>query len=575
MRVFFPDMKTILLPFALIVLLVSAGLHSAAAQDSVAIKPNNNPQQPASTPDRLEALQPALRADRDARGWPGKKNQMARRRNEQYEKAVSSTLGAIREALANGDNTAAVRGLKELRGRAGTEDLRHGCDVLIDELEKQRQERNAALTEKVTGLLKPVSDAILSARQPKDLDASTQALDQFMKASDKGRASDEEQAKLIKRVQSAVGFLRAWQDYLAAKARGSGQEMLQILRRLASDDGAYGSAPLIPHSEILARMPKEAAPPAIVARNQSPQSDTTQANKAAQEVLNSIHTLDDLPVALSKLDQLRAGFAENVFFPSFGSDFLLIQSMLQDVQTNYAALRSGLATSINLKLTHADAGSQKPAIDAKIGALRTQLMVSALPRLLNAPGEKPAASEAADGFLRRLTEQARKREDWTSVIRGLDIAAASAPVADAATNSFDQELDAFQQFLAAKNLEAAGQYEQAAVGYLKTLKTGVQDLPTTLIGARLSAIQAAHPAEYAAANAYVLNPPPLNRGDPNDPFRSMSSMNSPDLSINPQTGLAFRVRRGGSVAGTVTMTMTLPANEPSAAGTPSSVPTPP
>ena len=526
--------------------------------------------------ERLADARKALQAQADEfeRDHPKKENTHFYKR---YHKGLHEALEGLQYAqqrLEAGERDNALEGLRQVRANEAVRaDIKAMLGNVMDDLKNQAPAQTPPgatataaagpgqtaagkaqqLEAETNALLKGAAAKVLAATDSKELEPLVQELNEYLKLHAKDNPPGRE-TEAFKRVHSAALELPLWQDYLAAKARGSGWEVESTMRRLADNDRIAGLTPFLPRSEILARIPRTFPPPAAAP---SPGSNVRQkTEEAATEILNSVHTLDDLSAAVAKLDKLRVDLANDQVFPTSNSALPGIQSALQELQINYAALRSGSATMISLRLAHAGAPSERPAIDAKINALRLDLTTLALPRLLGEPGEKPAPNEAFDGLLQRLLAAAKKREDWDAVIRGLDIAAALSPVLDASTNSYDQQLGAFQQFLAAKNLEAAGQYEQAAIGFLKTLKTGLPGLPVTLLGQHLKAIQMEHSTEFAAANARVLAPTPA---PPIDPLGFARLAEAQGLVIDPKTGVAYRPSRHGDASLVVTMTMSLPA----------------
>ncbi len=251
------------------------------------------------------------------------------------------------------------------------------------------------------------------------------------------------------------------------------------------------------------------------------------------------------------LETLRREFGDGQLNYGYNSEFGFVQTSLQNFEKTRLELESGLGTTISLIGNRSDGNNSKPGLEPRLVALRAELIQMALPRLLDAPGEKAAAGEGVDVFLRRLIEAAKKRADWTAVVQGLDLSRSLATGNNAYATSNGQETEAFKQFFTGLNMETAGQYQQAVIAYLNALRTGVQDLPTTVIGEHLAAIQREHPADYTTANTYSLNPPA-----PSNQNYSYGSRGANDLRFN-RPGYP-----GAAEQGTPSPMLTVPAASP-------------
>ena len=481
-------------------------------------------QQPSSTPDPLDGLRAALRADADAKKERSTESE-ARTRNYEQNYNFTNFVQLIRDALAHGNDDAALATLTQLQTAALSEDVRKACDALAAQLSKTRAEKEAAFNTEVDAALKRAGDAVLAAKEPKDLDAPLQELGRLADGR-ANRYSDGNQNRAGTKLQGAVTFLSRWQDYLLATARGDDSGASNLLRNLADSSGGYNQTLLIPRSEILARQPagRDSNGESLADRNNHKRRSASEIDAAVTDILDHTRTLDDMPAAIGKLVSLRAEASNGSSYPDYNTDLGSALSNLQSLQKNRLELQSGLGTMINLTSIRSDNNNsqQRPGIESRLVPLRMELLDLALPRLLDSPTEKPAADESVNNFLRRLIEAAKKRQDWAAVVRGLEISRvlASSPNTYASTNS--QENEAYKQFLTGLNMEDAGQYQQAVIAYLTALKTGVQDLPAKLIGEHLAAIQQAHAKEYTEANTYVLNPPvpqyPGGAYGPNGPY---------------------------------------------------------
>ena len=99
---------------------------------------------------------------------------------------------------------------------------------------------------------------------------------------------------------------------------------------------------------------------------------------------------------------------------------------------------------------------------------------------------------------------ARERKDWQFASR-IVTATQTAQVGDVLAKSSDSS--ALNSFLAALNLEKAGEYSLAVNSFQTALKTGSDLIPVEDIGAHLAAIKRDHAADYEAGLQLTVNPP--------------------------------------------------------------------
>ena len=462
-------------------------------------------QQPSPPPsvDPLDRLQAAFQAaERDNKKQPEADAETVLRRSSRARE-MPAFIQNVRDALARDDDATALTYLGELRSLSDSEEMRNACDTIIGQIKKTRADRDTVYTAKVDDAVKHAAQAVMSAKTPKDLDAILQEFGQ-LGVTRSNRYNDGSNNNIYARVQAAVTFLNHWQDYLFAVERGDEQSASNSLRNVADNNNGSNLPPLIPRSEILARMPANRG---LNEDKRDSQHTETKLDAAVEALLDHTRTLGEIPTTLASLDKLRAEFGDKQLNYNYNSVFGTVQTALQNFEKTRLELQAGLGTTINLAPNRADTGNSHPGIEARLVTLRAELILMALPRLLNAPDEKAVTGEGVDVFLRRLIETAKKRADWTAVMRGLDLVRSLATGSNGYASSNSQETDAFKQFFAGMNMESAGQYQPAVIAYLNALKTGVQDLPTALIGERLAGIQKEHPSDYAAASLYSLNPP--------------------------------------------------------------------
>ncbi len=425
--------------------------------------------------------------------------------NAAHQSALVSLM-QVRQSLGAGNEDFAVQQIDSLVTLPGIpEDIRGAIEAIGQRIRTERADRVTAYNTDVDAACQRAAAAVSQAKEPKDLDATLRDLARMSDRPVITRTGENGSGRVPK-LQTATSFVTRWQDYLQAKGHSSDNNLSSMLRTLA--DG--NTPPLIPRSEILALMPPpdaEAEPPARF-RRPTPTSTptpmpTAQVDAAATEIMRGVKKLDDVAPAITQLVELRkeAGPYNNA-----GSDSTLGAALngLQALQRTALETENGMTSGYGFGLSRSEYPSH-PEVETFLLPLRVQLVKQAASRLVAAPSDaKSADGEPLDTYLRRLIASANKRQDWAGVVRGLEFCrtltgSGSSPF----IHNADQELTAFQTFLAAINLEQAAQYEEAVASYLNALRSGQEDLPTALIGERLANIQKAHPAEYARGTGRV------------------------------------------------------------------------
>ncbi len=490
----------------------------------------------------VKRAEEAKKADETNKGDEPKKELASRRElmEEQFDDAMPfrqedmvyrnglNTLEQTRQYLESGNDDSAMQQLAS--GRSGTdlpEEIRTALDTIRQKLMTERTAREKDYAAEIDAACERAGDAVLKAKEPKDLDGTLKELVKLTRQPDYNRYRGNGEGSSAVRLQAASNFVSRWQDYLLARNRNDDRAVTNTLRNLSDNSN---QPLLIPRSVILALQPREPENDSPRSTPRPVQRPQEQIDADAAGIVEAVKTLGEIPDALAKLAKLRQEITSRSSY-SYSSDSVLGSSVagLESIQRAYLEIQHGLATTISLGISRTE-NTSHPNIENALLPLRVQLVKLVAPRLLGATEEDKAADgEGLDAYLHRLIEAAKKRQDWSAVERGLDLKRTLAASASSAfVNSNDQETQAFKNFFAGRNLEQARQYEQAVISYLTALRSGQEDLPAALIGERLEAIQMAHPTEYASGSKYVLEPPrtPFGYGPPGM-YRGMSDPRFP------------------------------------------------
>lgn len=531
----------------------------------------------AETPlELLERAQRDLQAHVDAakKEQAGKKEQppdnsragVERTLEESYSLYVPlRSLQSMHEQIVSGRTDHLLATLEEFQADMRVaEDVRKDVDALAKLINKEQADQEEAYAQAVDAACQRASEILPKATEPKELDGLQRELTQLAaKPPGRNHYNGGDDSHLGNKLQAAVQFVNHWQDYLLARSRNNEEGQAQALRSL-TDGSGYNQVALVPRSEILARMPQKESTSTPTRPTNRPGRPQAQLDADAVEIVQGVKKLDDIPGALTKLVDLRKEITAQ---PSYNfrseSDLGTALTTLQGLERTFLEIQNGLATSISLGASRANDYNSHPEIDNAVIPLRVQLIKLAAPRLLGA-GEnaKATADETLDTYLKRLIDAAKQRRDWAAVARGLELKQTLATTSSAPYATINpQEAEAFKNFFAGNNLEAAGQYEQAVISYLNALRSGQEDLPSASIGEHLAALEKAHPAEYASGKEYVLNPPRSPFGPFGDPRAGYPGGGMSQRTFDPR----FPGARMGMSGPSVDEKLAVPAASPSPA----------
>ena len=322
--------------------------------------------------------------------------------------------------------------------------------------------------------LRRASDVVLKARKASDLDASLIELHRLAAAPARFRSGNPERES-ANRLYDAARFLRQWQNYLWAVEGEKFDNGIRILTDLAQTE----QSPLdIPRSEILARA------------RWLEGKDSAQADNYAAPILQSIHSLDDLPKALTQL-KLR---------PAYKSQALSnLVNGLEAVCKAYLAFKQGVATT--LPPTYWQTGDTNQIVTR----LRAELLLLVLPRILGVEQtDPPKTGETVEDYLMRMRAAAVARHDFELLSRTISAAREiSSSIAGPGQSLIGQDYTSFLYWREGQNAERAKRFFEAALAYRRALSSATPAIPVEFIGERLDAIEKEHPGEFRQATDLI------------------------------------------------------------------------
>jgi hypothetical protein len=231
----------------------------------------------------------------------------------------------------------------------------------------------------------------------------------------------------------------------------------------------------MPRSEVLARI--EAF---------SKQPDKSQ--PSLRQIVGGGVTLAGLPAAIETLNRVIE--APGSTHRSSDDPVFMLREQLRALQQTYEVYEAGMPS----RFVVGDSGygrAPNEEVSALVTPPKIELMRIVFPIYLGV-SEKPKTSESIQAYLDRMLAAASSRLDAVAMGKVLELKYRL----EGRTAQFPVVI---QTLIAAGNQEEAGQFTPAVISYQFALQAGGEIVPAKEIGARLAAIESAHPEEYAAA----------------------------------------------------------------------------
>ena len=334
--------------------------------------------------------------------------------------------------------------------------------------------------------LQRAKDAVNSAKKPEDLDPVLFDLQKYQNNGfGFGMANTVSPGNqdLLQQLLSALEFTKQWQNYLSHLASGQTDQARNDLMAMSQNN--FGPS-LIPRSRLLALMNGQQAP-AVANTNPA----TTPEVPEAQKIIDGIKTLDDLPTALAKLNDLsqQDPFARET-----------AQHLAPMVEV-YMDLKNGLPTSVDIDFMGGLTGA---GVSIKANSLLLKFILQHY--FDTYKGAPPSDDETPAAYTARVKTDALAGQDWTLLKKALMAHAYLYRNVAVATGLPDNEAAGLDEVITGISQNEAGQYALAVESFQHALKAGNLDIPAKFIGEQLDAIKRDHPAEYGSGMEAFLAP---------------------------------------------------------------------
>lgn len=400
-------------------------------------------------------------------------------------------LMLLRRASENGEresgyDLAAVA--DQIEGWSSNEKTQRIANALAREVRTNQEKEDAAKTDEIRKTITDALKTALAATSAKDLDTPLAAVNRLIQeGQNPGR--NPRGRPLPGQAQQVGEFLRQWQDYWVNVDAGDFKAAAQSLNNLTNSTRDFSA--FIPRSELQNRLKKLERREIEDPRD----GDPIKMEHDMGDALREVKTLDDLEPALKKFDSIMAR-SQGAWPTRYVGTFEALRALYR----NYKDLKDGLATNISVSSATTLSAYENAE---SLAAIRHQLIIYAIPRLLNLKPEETNPNENALTIIQRILAKYKADQDWENLRKIIDLASALGltTIADSADSQ------TLRAFMAGQNQDRAKQYAFAVASYLAALKTGSQLISAELIGARLERIKMEHPEEYQRGVEITLTPP--------------------------------------------------------------------
>jgi hypothetical protein len=412
---------------------------------------------------------------------------------------------ALRQNTLREDYTNALAAAHNLEGADPRDEIKQAIAGIVPELEQLRDARQAVVNTQIQGLADQVTKAILAAKDPKDLDAVIQGIDQSATKS-RAQLSGAERQSAFLQIEDVSRFAKGWQRYLSDQVAGNAQQCQNDLRSLSEINCSYMP---IPRSQLLAL-----------------EQSVAGADAQPLDVKIELHSLDDIPAAIAKLQDVQPA-APVAFQPGVqvGPNIqmgmqpvpgpspaanILINSLesLQASSKAYAdkdfpgALKAltfpFFSQAAIVAAVGQDANGAGP-IRKQVMTLEQGLLIKIAQGLLAMP-DLPAAKpdDTAADYLSRVAAAKAKAADWSGLEQVLTVSAQVAGPGDPPP-ALQEDLAGLRAYLVGEKLEAAGQNLDAIRSYRQSLATLGKYFPADAPAVKLKELQTKFPDLYQQA----------------------------------------------------------------------------
>jgi hypothetical protein len=392
----------------------------------------------------------------------------------------SNNFSSLQSYVQSGNYDQSVRTLKRWLARTKNKQIQVSLSELLKALEEEQAAKNARKTAELDKLLKEAAAQIAAATTPEQTVDIQNQLEEFRDY--ELNNGDRANRILSERVNRATNFIKSWREVLSSEAMGEYGSALQALKNLRRNTSSYqllgADAVAGKYQSLLSAMMKSDAS----GKNASPVA------RVIAETMAKVKTPDDAAAALAVLSDLASvtsGIESRMANALQNSLNALVR--LNEKFTSGAYARVITDTSSSSHLT-----TYTPQIEALADDLRLKAVAAAneLPDL-----GLPRKGEGFSSFIRRLAVEAYEKKDWSRLYTLLSVYSSVSGGGCARTGHMQEGV---KSYIAAQQLEKAGQFRYAVVHYSNCVAELGKLVPREEAAAALAKLRKDHPEAFDA-----------------------------------------------------------------------------
>jgi hypothetical protein len=382
-------------------------------------------------------------------------------------------------------------------------DLSRTAADLIKALREQRVVARAKLTADMDVMLGKVGAACLAANKLDDLDPTIALLRPYSRIYDYNSETRFDEANW-QRASNAYRFVIRWQDYLNLVLQNRTTDAANALGDMAGDLDVA----IMPRSRILALIPDRVTPAENAVASTLKSADAlTALIESVVPKIEQAKTPEDL-MAIIRVFSSRREFNNYSNPPPIVS---VLVGLIEERQQVVSGIRTNqLFTDSPRKLPVTDP-AYSPAGQTALFNFRRETQFLFI-RKSYPEAKLPAvnADETPEAYSMRVIEYFAGQDNWLRVRDALEFHRVFGNLSRQ-PGWLTSDIDSIGAYIAARNLDAAGQFSAAVVHYQRALRLAGTHLPVKVIGDRLAELKKSQPDAFTirageSADDNVMSP---------------------------------------------------------------------
>lgn len=378
-------------------------------------------------------------------------------------------------------------------------ELSRTANELIKALRDQNTVARAKITADMDAILAKAGAACLAAQKLEDLDPTIAVLRRYSNGYSNNTGGFDETN--WQRGTTAYRFVISWQDYLNLKL----QDRVMLANNALMNLTQNLDVALMPRSRILALIqPVDDANAQADSTAQRNQKAFNASIESAIPKIEQAKTSDDLVAIIRSLNTRSSS---NYNQPAI---IAILAGLVEDRQQVVTGSRPAqLFTEAPRKLAVTDPAYSTAGQIALLNFRRETQFLAIRKTYPDAKLPDPSADETPEAFSLRVVDYFVQQDNWQRVRDALEFHRASFGAARSNGVGTNNDVESVSAYLAARNLDAAGQYAAAITNYQRALRLAGQQIPVKAIADRLTELKKSQPDAFSGKDVDPVDSTPV------------------------------------------------------------------